>query len=123
MKILQLSAKYRELRKEKNPWYSSKHIPDEEGQRYIKYSDALHFVTVLYNYFNDINKKEWRIEYSIKYFNKQFNDLINKKIIRTLLDKNANIDEINISELKKADFGYYFIINYGNGKLYANFLI
>ena len=123
IKILQLSKKYRELRHKKNPYYSSTHIPDKEEQRYIEYSDALYPVCVLYNYFNDIDKKEQRIEYSIKYFNKQFNDLINKKIIRTLLDKNANIDEVNVSELKKADFGYYFIINYGKGKLYANFLI
>ena len=123
MKILQLSKKYRELRREKNPYYHPNHIPDEEEQRYIKYSNALYPVTVLYNHFEDINKKEQRIEYSIKYFNKQINYLINKKIIRTLLDKNVNIDDINISELKKADFGYYFIINYRNGKLYANFLI
>ena len=123
MKILQLSKKYRELRHKKNPYYSSTHIPDKEEQRYIKYSDALYPVCVLYNYFNDIDKKEQRIEQSIKYFNNQYNDLINKKIIRTLLDKDANIDEVNVSELKKADFGYYFIINYGKGKLYANFLI
>ena len=123
MKILQLSKKYRELLHEKNPYYSSKHIPDEEEQRYIKYRDALYPITVLYNYFNNIDKKEERIEYSIKYFNKQFNDLINKKIIRTLLDKDANIDEVNVSELKKADFGYYFVVNYEKGKLYANFLI
>ena len=123
MKILQLSKKYRELRHKKNPYYSSTHIPDKEEQRYIKYSDALYPVCVLYNYFNDIDKKEQRIEQSIKYFNDQYNDLINKKIIRTLLDKDANIDEVNVSELKKADFGYYFIINYGKGKLYANFLI
>ena len=123
MKILQLSKKYRELLHNKNPYYSSTHIPDEEEQRYIKYCDTLYFINVLYNHFNNIDKKEQRIEYSIKYFNKQFNDLINKKIIRTLLDKNANINDLNISELKKADFGYYFIINYGKGKLYANFLI
>ena len=123
MKILQLSKKYRELRHKKNPYYSSTHIPDKEEQRYIKYSDALYPVCVLYNYFNNIDKKEQRIEQSIKYFNNQYNDLINKKIIRTLLDKDANIDEVNVSELKKADFGYYFIINYGKGKLYANFLI
>ena len=123
IKILQLSKKYRELRHKKNPYYSSTHIPDKEEQRYIKYSDALYPVCVLYNYFNDIDKKEQRIEQSIKYFNNQYNDLINKKIIRTLLDKDANIDEVNVSELKKADFGYYFIINYGKGKLYANFLI
>ena len=123
MNILQLSKKYRELRHKKNPYYSSTHIPDKEEQRYIKYSDALYPVCVLYNYFNNIDKKEQRIEQSIKYFNNQYNDLINKKIIRTLLDKDANIDEVNVSELKKADFGYYFIINYGKGKLYANFLI
>ena len=123
MKILQLSKKYRELRHKKNPYYSSTHIPDKEEQRYIEYSDALYPVCVLYNYFNNIDKKEQRIEQSIKYFNNQYNDLINKKIIRTLLDKDANIDEVNVSELKKADFGYYFIINYGKGKLYANFLI
>ena len=123
MKILQLSKKYRELRHKKNPYYSSTHIPDKEEQRYIKYSDALYPVCVLYNYFNNIDKKEQRIEQSIKYFNNQYNDLINKKIIRTLLDKNVTLDNITISELKKADFGYYFIINYGKGKLYANFLI
>jgi len=55
---LKLSKKYRELCREKNPYYSSKHIPDEEEQRYIKYSDALHYVNVLYNYFNNIDKKE-----------------------------------------------------------------
>ena len=123
MNILQLSKKYRELRHKKNPYYSSTHIPDKEEQRYIEYSDALYPVCVLYNFFNNIDKKEQRIEQSIKYFNNQYNDLINKKIIRTLLDKDANIDEVNVSELKKADFGYYFIINYGKGKLYANFLI
>lgn len=123
MKILQLSKKYWELRHEKNPYYSPNHIPDEEEQRYIKYSGALYFVNVLYSYFNNIDKKEQRIKYSLEYFNKHFNDLINKKIIRTLLDKDASPNNITISELKKADFGYYFIINYGNGKLYANFLI
>ena len=42
----------------KNPYYSSTHIPDKEEQRYIKYSDALYPVCVLYNYFNNIDKKE-----------------------------------------------------------------
>ena len=123
IKILQLSKKYYQLCHGKYPSYNPHHIQDEEELRYIKYRNALYPTTVLYNHFQDINKKEERIEYSIKYFNKQFNDLINKKIIRTLLDKDANIDEVNVSELKKADFGYYFIINYGKGKLYANFLI
>ena len=119
MKILQLSKKYWEL----SPFYDPPHILDEEKLKYINYRNALYPTTVLYTHFKDINKKEQRIEYSIKYFNKQFNDLINKKIIRTLLDKDVILDDVNISELKKADFGYYFIINYGNGKLYANFLI
>ena len=123
IKILQLSKKYWQLCHGKYPFYNPHHIQDEEELRYINYRNALYPTTVLYNHFQDINKKEERIEYSIKYFNKQFNDLINKKIIRTLLDKDANIDEVNVSELKKADFGYYFIINYGKGKLYANFLI
>jgi hypothetical protein len=58
MKILQLSKKYRDLLHKKNPYYSSRHIPDEEEQRYMKYSNALYFVNVLYNHFNNIDKKE-----------------------------------------------------------------
>ena len=68
MKILQLSKKYRELRHKKNPYYSSTHIPDKEEQRYIKYSDALYSVCVLYNYFNNQMGRKKMTDWGVIFF-------------------------------------------------------
>ena len=68
--------------------------------------------------------REKRIDLALDYFNKEYEKLIYKNITRTLLLKDALVDTIEIGKLEKADFGYYFIVNFAeNKKLYVNFIL
>lgn len=101
--------------------------------KYGKYINALQLLSNVYSYFKkekEINlyytppTKEARIESSLEYFNQKFNKLIND-VINKLVKVGVTIgDNLEVHELKKADQGYYFTIEYkASGVIYLNFII
>lgn len=124
IKLHNLESDYYERVREFNPTHNIHHIADTEERKLREYRDNLHFLLQLYTYFSKEYKpsKEERIECSIQHFNENFDKICNKNITKTLISKDAN--DVQIGQLIKSNFGFYFIISYNdNKKIYINFLL
>lgn len=123
--IKKLYDKYWELTVGKNHYYDE----GTDDNNYVKYREALHFMMSPYYYFeqdkdNDVITKEFRIDKSIEWFDSHFNKLLEKEILRPIILSDAELSDIEVSELFKVNYGYYFTVSYGqNKKLYASFIL
>lgn len=120
VKICKLIDYYQDKIHELYPHYIPHHVASPEETLYGGYKNALSVLRHAYIYLSK-NVPEQNIEKSIEIFNQSFDNIIYKNIIGLLVKNDAS--DIDISELKEADFGYYFTIDSNWKTLYVNFVL